>query len=237
VDNLSCRIPFAVRYLSVLDGESVPELLGSQPPPHVLATATASNLCRFFTIHDTTGLEHPRQQAETEFLSYMQRRQERAPAAVDPHQQQWDAERKRFEDLQRLTGQLREAKTAAQHATDEAGRLLRAGRDEEAAQAEEKAEALERRAKTVEAALAKVPTVEELRRRDNNRVHRQRQQGEDAAFAGENDAHLAELYRRLASLAYVHDGQEIPAAKLLQEAAWRGELAELLRRRLGVKRS
>jgi hypothetical protein len=235
---VTCTVPYAVRYLDVRDGPSVPEFLGSQAPSAEVAAARAAGLCRFFTVHDTTGQEHPRQRAESEFAAHERRRQELVGAATDLVREQWQAELQRGQSLQRLTQQLQQARAAAGNARDEAVRLLaRGASNEEAAQAEESADAMDRRVRTLEAALAGVPTVEQIARRDPGAPQRRRQQSSDQAFSQENDTRLAEVYRMLGALVYVgEDGARVPAAQLLFEASWRGDLAGLLHDRLGVQR-
>jgi hypothetical protein len=238
VENITCTIPFAVDFLDSRDAASLPALLGSLPRQDAVAAAKASGLCRYTTTRDVTGLPHPKERAEAEFLEHQRRRQEMAPAQTDPAREQWLAERARAEELDGLTRQLYEVKTRLAGARAEAARFLAQGALEEVAEAEETAAGLERRLATVEAALARVPTLEQLGRRDQGRPQRLRQQAADQAFAGENDQQLGEVYRRLGSLVFVgEDGQQIPAARLLFEACWRGALSELLRGRLGVKKS
>jgi hypothetical protein len=237
--DVTCTIAYAIAYLDSRDPASLPTLLGSLARQDTVAAAKASGLCRFTTTFDVTGLEHPRERAEAEFVEHIRRRGEDLPAVpTDPAREQWQAERARAADLQRLTMQLYEAKLAAGSAHREAARLLAQDAGEEASAAEETAARLDRRVGTLEKTLARIPTLEKLARRDAGRPQRLKQQAADQAFAGANDQQLAEVYRRLGKLVFQgEDGQQVPAAQLLFEACWRGALAELLRGRLGVQKS
>jgi hypothetical protein len=232
--DVTCVVPFAVRYLSILDDESIPALLNSLPPPAKVAAEKAAKLCRFYTVYDTHGLDHPRARALAELAAHDERRKELAPPASDPVHTQWQDDRQRDQDRQRLLGQLHETKTALAAARDEAARLLNSGDEQGAGAMETTAAGLEERKRTLEGLFERAS--QPARRRDEGRPQRLKQQALDRDFAGENDQQLAEVYRRLGQLVFVDlDGQHTPASVLMYEASWRAEMAVELERR-GVKR-
>jgi hypothetical protein len=85
--------------------------------------------------------------------------------------------------------------------------------------------------------LERVPARNQLRRRDSEN-DATRRRAADEALGREILARQAEAHRRLPAARYVGaDGQEIPLATLLVEAAVAGELAEWAGYRLGLGRS
>jgi hypothetical protein len=231
----ACSVPFRVGYLSVLDDESVPRVLYNQPPADLLARARAAGRLRFAVTFDVDGMGHPGRQAEAEFTAYQRACQAEAPAQVDPAHEQWQAERRRDADLQRLTGQLYEARASAQEARDEAAQLLAKGDKEAAADREQAAAGLAARERTLEQLIERANRPARPR---GESAYRLKQQAADRDFSAGNDQRLAELYRMLAAVVYVaEDGQPVPIGRLLHEAAWRGALSGLLQGRKGVKKS